>query len=351
MSRSALGPESSDVLPSYFDRSSIISQSSPPSYSGHQMGRPRIPAYTYLSKRFTVTLDVQRGAAPNPTYGREGKVEGSVQVVSWDHAESLVVTLEGTLRVITMKQSIPNVTRTTKSVFRTVNLPVSSGDSGSDTGPRHFALGLPIWDDSETAPIPPTFYAASADLQVEVRYSLNVALTRRGLHKDDSLVIPVRYFPQLNSGSIPEEIGPQSLSLIRFLEPSLQAGPSNFIVTVESDASDKPAVSATVNKQVVVVQHGQKFQASRELLRAAITAFRFARGRWEASGCLRLSSDAVGQSPEWSFGGVMVVHVLRIQARYTVKGQQETYVHSQPLPEPVPQLYAERDPAAPASGD
>lgn len=312
------------------------------------MGGPRIPAYTYLSKRFTVTLDVQRGATPNPTYGREGKVEGSVQVVSWDHAESLVVTLEGTLRVITMKQSIPNVTRTTRFIFRTVDLPVSSGDSGADTGPRQFAFALPIRDDSETAPIPPTFYAASADLQVEVRYSLNVTLTRRGLHKDGSLAIPFRYLPQVNSGSIPEEMGPQSLRLagapnsgshsriqIRFLEPSLQAGPSNFIVTVESDASDNPAVSATVNKQVVVVQHGQKFQASKELFRASITTFCFARGRWEANGCLRFPSDAVGQSLAWSFGGVMVVHVLRIQARYTVKGQQETYVHSQPFPEPA----------------
>lgn len=88
-----------------------------------------------------------------------------------------------------MKQSVPNVTRAIKFVSRNTVLPITSGNSGA--GPSRFSFRLPIQDDSGTAPIPPTFYAASADLQVEVMYSLSVTLTRRGLHKDERSGRPV----------------------------------------------------------------------------------------------------------------------------------------------------------------
>lgn len=358
MSRSAL-TGSSDVLPSYFDRSSILSQSSPPSYSGHQEGLPTAPVFAYVSRRLVVTLDTQRGGAPYATYSSEGNVEGSVQVVSWDHAESLVVTLEGTLRAITMKQSIPNVTRTIKFVSRIMFLPVTSGNS--DAGPSRFSFRLPIRDDSGTAPIPPTFYAASADLQVEVMYSLSVTLTRRGLHKDESLIIPFRYLPRSSVSSGLEEITSQSQRFARLLQNSShgriqiefassspQAESSEFIVAVNSDASDLPIVTAKVNKQIVVVQHGQKFQATRELFRPAISTTRSERSCWEAKGCLRFASDASDQS--WSFGGVTVLHVLRIQAQCKINGRLETYVHSQPLLEPAPALLRNRDTGAVAPG-
>ncbi|KIO20997.1 hypothetical protein M407DRAFT_132120 [Tulasnella calospora MUT 4182] len=149
-------------------------------------------------------------------------------------------------------------------------------------------------------------------------YSLNVTLARKGLHKDESLVVPFRYLPQASFSSVPEEIRLKSQRFARLLKNSShgriqiqfpssspQAESFEFIVAVNSNASDIPTVSVKVNKQMVVIQHGQKFQATRELFRPAISTIRNGRGSWEAKGCLRFSLDAADQA--WSFGGVTVM--------------------------------------------
>lgn len=92
--------------------------------------------------------------------------------------------LEGTLHVVTMKRSIPNVSNVMTLFSRTVLLPPPAAEhSGAP-----FTIQLPLNDDRKIGPLPPTFHAASADLLVEVKYTLTVNLTRRGLHKDERSV-------------------------------------------------------------------------------------------------------------------------------------------------------------------
>lgn len=97
--------------------------------------------------------------------------------------------LEGVLRVVTMKRSIPNVVTRIPIFSRTAHLPVDTGQTG-------FTMQFPTSADSvDEEPLPPTFHAASADTEVEVKYTLTVVLTRKGFHKDERCVL---CFPDKN---------------------------------------------------------------------------------------------------------------------------------------------------------
>ncbi|KAG9018815.1 hypothetical protein FRB90_009285 [Tulasnella sp. 427] len=248
-----------------------------------------------------------------------------------------------------MKQSIPNVTRTTRFISRTVILPLTSGET--DVTARHFSFRLPIRDDSDMGMIPPTFYATSADLQVEVRYALIVTLTRRGLRKDDSLITPFGYFPEASGSRNPQLVQSPNGTLrnpiqIQSLHPSTQSSDNSeydVVATLEADPSESPTTWITLNKQVVVVQDGQKFQASRQLTRVPNCMVAYSDGCWKLRGRLKVPSNAVSQS--WSFAGVTVLYVIRIQARCKSRGSVETYVHTHPLLGPLPPLPGNRDAA------
>ncbi|KAG8925722.1 hypothetical protein FRC02_009460 [Tulasnella sp. 418] len=209
-------PPYSDHPPSYYaeglSTASSSSLASPPSYTcGHapdelvllpargRTGEPsslrhlqasnsqNLPSeFVYTSKR--VTLHLGRRVSPTrmPVFGKGATINGLLRITSLDTVESIKIIAEGVITIITMKRSIPNITtsKTFLSRILNVNLPSTVPHQ------QHFSFTFPSRDDTNSAYLPPTFFAASTDTEVDVRYTVKVHVRRKAFRKQEWYVFP-----------------------------------------------------------------------------------------------------------------------------------------------------------------
>ncbi|VDB91838.1 unnamed protein product [Peniophora sp. CBMAI 1063] len=172
----------------------------PPAYAGahHSHSQPA-PRETFVRKNDIVTVvlqDVEVNARTGrPTYGRGATIRGEVGLATTNDVESVVVRLEGRMKI-----RLGDLTSTHHTF---VDVPVSLGVASSVLP---FTLTIPETftdrDDSQDYPLVPSLDihdrhgAYQDELRVRVAYRLVVAASRSNLHIQKSVEVDLNYEPR-----------------------------------------------------------------------------------------------------------------------------------------------------------
>ncbi|KAH7334922.1 hypothetical protein B0J17DRAFT_630878 [Rhizoctonia solani] len=159
---------------------------------------------SYSSKRLTLDLGPRIWSPHLPVYGRNGLVEGDVEIKSFKHVNRVELTLTGVVLTYMVSNGNPTL-RSTKTILSEKSTIWSaktdaspSDDQSARTFPFVFALPDHVQGSQEhiTTPLPPSASLQTRASSAHVFYLLRVDMYRTGIHFHDSVQTEILYLPR-----------------------------------------------------------------------------------------------------------------------------------------------------------
>ncbi|CUA69814.1 hypothetical protein RSOLAG22IIIB_04066 [Rhizoctonia solani] len=208
--------------------------------------------YTFQSQRIKLDLGPRIWPVSTPCFGHRGMVDGVVSVTTLEHVKSITIKVEATAKAFFMQRGVPSghvgSDLFQRSVTLYTNNIVSSTLETTLTCP--FSINLPATCDKSTTPLPPSFIYSLPGASVEVRYRIRIDMSRSGLRRRESLVVPILYLPRSYTSPTPQSAPPyidqaglaceaQGMEEIRLAPKSSRKG-------IERDSSPSSDIQAKI---------------------------------------------------------------------------------------------------------
>ncbi|KAF8706625.1 Acid protease, partial [Rhizoctonia solani] len=191
--------------PAYTELSLTSTRTSSTSVSSD--GGPKlIPSgrLSYASKRLTLDLGPRIWAPLLPVYGRNGLIEGHVEIKNFKHVNRVELTLSGV--VLSYMVSNGNPTLRSKKVVLCESSTIWSAKSdacpsdgrSNETFPFIFALPDHVQGSEAhvSTPLPPSTSVQTNESSAHVFYFLRLDMYRNGIHFHDSVQTEILYLPR-----------------------------------------------------------------------------------------------------------------------------------------------------------
>ncbi|CAE6425190.1 unnamed protein product [Rhizoctonia solani] len=177
------------------------------STSASSDGQPKlIPSghLSFSSKRLTLDLGPRIWAPSLPVYGRNGLIEGHVEIKNFKHVDRVELTLSGIVLSYIVSNGNPTlrckkVVLCEKSTIWSAKTDACSSDNRSgNTFPFIFALPDHVQGSSDhvSTPLPPSASIQTRASSAHVFYLLRVDMYRNGFHFHDSVQTEILYLPR-----------------------------------------------------------------------------------------------------------------------------------------------------------
>ncbi|CAE6480920.1 hypothetical protein ACGC1H_005236 [Rhizoctonia solani] len=159
---------------------------------------------SYSSKRLTLDLGKRIWSPHLPVYGRNGLVEGHVDIKNFKHVNRVEVTLTGVVLAYLVSAGNPTL-RSSKIILREKSTIWSAKTDAyplDDHSPRTFPFVFPLPDfvqgsnEHVSTPLPPSASIQTKGSSAHVFYLLRVDMYRRGIHFHDSVQTEILYLPR-----------------------------------------------------------------------------------------------------------------------------------------------------------
>ncbi|CAE6475644.1 unnamed protein product [Rhizoctonia solani] len=159
---------------------------------------------SYSSKRLALDLGPRIWSPHLPVYGRNGLVEGHVEIKNFKHVNRIELTLTGVVLAYLVSGGNPTL-RVTKTVLceKSTIWPAKTDASPSnDQSPRTFPFVFPLpdyvqgSDEHVSTPLPPSASIQNRGSSAHVFYLLRVDMYRTGIHFHDSVQTEILYLPR-----------------------------------------------------------------------------------------------------------------------------------------------------------
>ncbi|EUC62549.1 Asp domain protein [Rhizoctonia solani AG-3 Rhs1AP] len=159
---------------------------------------------SYSSKRLTLDLGERIRSPHLPVYGRNGLVEGRVEIKDFKHVNRVEVTLTGVVLAYLVSAGSPTL-RSSKIILSeksTIWSAKTDACSSDDQSPRTFPFVFPLpdyvqgSDQHVSTPLPPSASIQTRGSSAHVFYLLRVDMYRKGIHFHDSVQTEILYLPR-----------------------------------------------------------------------------------------------------------------------------------------------------------
>ncbi|KAB5593916.1 hypothetical protein CTheo_2642 [Ceratobasidium theobromae] len=155
--------------------------------------------YIFQSKRLRLDLGARTWPTRTPCYGYASNIQGIVSVTTLEHVKQITLTLEAVAKSLFMpaESAVPAGRAENTLLQRTAILYAATYPRPSNPGANYgFSIELPTTCDKSTDPLPPSFTYHLPGVSAEVRYHLRIEISRSGLRRRESLVVPIFYLPR-----------------------------------------------------------------------------------------------------------------------------------------------------------
>ncbi|KAG8942466.1 hypothetical protein FRC04_003634 [Tulasnella sp. 424] len=157
--------------------------------------------YVYCNKYMTLNLGRKIYGTDIPSYGRNSIITGTLTVSDFNHQSHLnilALKITGKVIVVVSHPSIPIPPERRTVLFHTENLWSASESTPRPESPQTFSISfpLPTYARGSSSVLPPSFSSYSSSIELDVRYSLAVEMTRQGIHRNQSINTGFYYLPR-----------------------------------------------------------------------------------------------------------------------------------------------------------
>ncbi|KAG9108945.1 hypothetical protein FRC07_008392 [Ceratobasidium sp. 392] len=210
--------------------------------------------YVFQSQRIKLDLGARTWPTCTPCYGYTGTVQGTVSVTSLDHVKRVKVTLECIAKASFMERGVLAGHIENTILRRSINLYTNNLPSSTSATSYPFSLELPMAGDNAENPLPPSFVQFLPGVSAEIRYRIRVDMSRSGLRRRESLVVPILYLPRAYT---PPRVQPSLFGRRNSLIPEdetlkeLYLTPKSMI-SKPSTKSKQPAPSVDVQAKIAL---------------------------------------------------------------------------------------------------
>ncbi|KAG9109208.1 hypothetical protein FRC07_008358 [Ceratobasidium sp. 392] len=210
--------------------------------------------YIFQSQRIKLDLGARIWPTCTPCYGYAGTVQGTVSVTSLDHVKRVKVTLECIAKASFMERGVLAGHIENTLLQRAVTLYTNNLPSSASATSYPFSLELPMTGANDENPLPPSFVQFLPGVSAEIRYRIRVDMSRSGLRRRESLVVPILYLPRAYT---PPRVQPSLFSRRASLIPEdetlkeLYLTPKSMI-SKPSTKSKQPAPSVDVQAKIAL---------------------------------------------------------------------------------------------------
>ncbi|KAJ1306559.1 hypothetical protein OPQ81_007560 [Rhizoctonia solani] len=203
--------------------------------------------YVFRSQRIKLDLGTRIWPTCTPCFGSMGVIQGTVSVTSLDHVKRLTVTVEAVVKSSFMERGV--LAGHIESVLfqRSVTLYVNESRTSEAALYYPFSINLPATCDKGTNALPPSFVCYLPGVSAEIRYRIRVDMSRSGLRRRESLVVPILYLPRSHTPPTPQNISlfSDQTSLLPDSQgmKELHLAPKSIIKPKKSDKSKATSTS------------------------------------------------------------------------------------------------------------
>ncbi|CAE6443007.1 unnamed protein product [Rhizoctonia solani] len=162
--------------------------------------------YMFQSQRIKLDLGARIWPTRTPCFGYTSAVEGRVSVTSLEHVKRLTVTVEAMVKSSFMERGVLAGHIESTIFQRAVTLYTNSPRSAEATLHYPFSISLPTTCDKGMNPLPPSFVCYLPGVSAEVRYRIRIDMSRSGLRRRESLIVPILYLPRSYTPETPRGI-------------------------------------------------------------------------------------------------------------------------------------------------
>ncbi|KAG8919083.1 hypothetical protein FRC01_001490 [Tulasnella sp. 417] len=154
--------------------------------------------YIYSTKYMTLNLGRNIYGTEIPSYGRNGIITGTLTVSDFKYTKEVSLSILGKVTVVVNHPSVP-----IPPERRTVLLHTETLWSASESTPRpeppqtlRISFPLPSYARGCASLLPPSISSYSSSIELDVRYSLTVDMSRQGIHRNQTINTGFHYLPK-----------------------------------------------------------------------------------------------------------------------------------------------------------
>ncbi|KAG8731385.1 hypothetical protein FRC11_004321, partial [Ceratobasidium sp. 423] len=152
--------------------------------------------YVFQSQRIKLDLGARIWPTRTPCFGCASTIEGIVSVATLAHVKRLTITIEATVKSSFMERGV--LAGHIESILfqRAVTLFMNNPRSSEVALHYPFSINLPTTCDKDANPLPPSFVCYLPGVSAEIRYRIRIDMSRSGLRRRETLVVPILYLPR-----------------------------------------------------------------------------------------------------------------------------------------------------------
>ncbi|KAH7338377.1 hypothetical protein B0J17DRAFT_706724 [Rhizoctonia solani] len=223
--------------------------------------------YVFQSQRIKLDLGPRIWPVNTPCFGYKDTVEGVVSVTTLEHVKSIVVKVEATVEAFFTERGVPGGHTEAALFQRSITL-YNNSSSSSEALSYPFSIKFPTSCDESTNPLPPSFVHSFPGVSAEVRYRVRVDMSRSGLRRRESLVVPILYLPRSCTPPNHESLPPYSNQLGQSFEAQ---GMEELPLVPKTQSGGKRNESSSTDIQAKIVLPSSLLIASGDRLPFIIT--------------------------------------------------------------------------------
>lgn len=160
--------------------------------------------YVYSTKNMTLNLGRRFNGTDCPSYGRNGVITGTLTVHSFKHAKQVSISIWGRAIIVVTDRGFPVLHDRRLILYHTITLWEISKDSPRPKDSRTYPISFPIptYSRGRSTPLPPTMFATTRSIELEVRYSIAVDMYRQGFRWHERTNTSFYYLPRSTPTSL-----------------------------------------------------------------------------------------------------------------------------------------------------
>jgi len=148
----------------------------------------------------TVNLGPRQPSYPtrHPCYGKGAVIEGVATIRNFKHLKEASVNILGVASVVYTDRNYPIFQNGRLVLLHTMRLYSAKKKDPRPTSPLNFPISFPIpaYVRRAESIMPPSTSAKYGNIEIEVRYSINISVTKFGLYRHEYASTPIFYLPR-----------------------------------------------------------------------------------------------------------------------------------------------------------
>ncbi|KAG8920358.1 hypothetical protein FRC01_000801, partial [Tulasnella sp. 417] len=154
--------------------------------------------YIYSTKYMTLNLGRNIYGTDIPSYGRNGIITGTLTVSDFKYTKEVSLSILGKVTVVVNHPSVPIPPERRTLLLHTETLWSASESTPRPESPQTFRISFPLPSYARgcSSLLPPSISSYSSSIELDVRYSLTVDMSRQGIHRNQTINTGFHYLPR-----------------------------------------------------------------------------------------------------------------------------------------------------------